>query len=329
MTLAVLGYCSDNPFNQPLTEVTVDELRKLGLSYTQSSNKITKLKARRTSVPKAMRSDCYLAPENDDKRDIVEQYLVDDRVSTISDRTDDIIKLNGAEEKLRFLNKSVLATYLGFKDETGMNMSQTVFRKQLLRLRYIKTNERARKTALCRLCVQASSFRRSIETYAPEELQDMLIVEEGVHHWWHLFYCARMQEECYQHSCLICGGDRRMTFFITRVDWWNRSDEFREAFFKLQVWLQIDNVWMPKTKEGTFQSILPELCLFVSESRIARHERNHVSQQRFAKYLKGFDVSSNEVTTVASKNHVLVIWDHSMRPATMNNRELSARGSKL
>ena len=103
VTQAMFGYCQDNPFKKPLTQITTNELMKLGLSYDQSYKKVRKMKNRKSSTPVAMRSHNILSQKNVAKRTTLERFLIDDRISTVSDRTDDVIFFNNSEERLRFL----------------------------------------------------------------------------------------------------------------------------------------------------------------------------------------------------------------------------------
>ena len=312
VTQAMFGYCQDNPYKKPLKQITSSELMKLGLTEKQSYNKVQRMKSRKTSEAVPMRSHNILAPKNVEKRTNLERFLNDDRISTVSDRTGDVLTINGVEERLRFLNQSVLASFLKYKFETNDAMSESVFRKELLRLRYIKTNRRERLTALCRICTQSSSYKKSIDAYSSHDFQDFMMETEGMH-WWNLFYCYPLTEDCYSHKCTTCGNKNRHIFFINRVNWFGRPETFRQGEFTIQTWKKIEGVWKTVRKDGSFQECLPEICQFINETKIANHERNRKNQGYFFNYLKGYDYDTRQTTTIVKRDHIYIRFDHGMR----------------
>ena len=317
------GFVSDNPFEADLKEFTVSDFMKLGLSNKQAHNKIRRLKNRTTAEHKPMRSDSYKNEENNDTKNLVYQFLSQESVSTISDRCDESILIDGERQSLRFLNQSVAQTYQRFQSEVHV-ISESLFRKYLILFKDIKTNRRRRRTAVCLKCTQANSFGRSLETFAPESFRDYVKYDLDIDIWYKMFYCNELSSECLSHTCRNCSKDQRMSFFLRKVDWGHMNEEVREAVFAIQVWQQLDGIWTPVVISGSFDELLPRFCLFVEESKIALHHKVLHNQELFFRQLKGFDMERNEVVTIVKKGHVLIKFDQSMRPLTTNSRELQS-----
>ena len=317
------GFVSDNPFGADLKEFTVSDFMNLGLTNKQAHNKVRRLKNHSTAEQKPMRSDSYKNEENNDTKNLVYQFLSQESVSTISDRCDESILIDGERQSLRFLNQSVAQTYQRFQSEVRM-ISETLFRKYLILFKDIKTNRRRRRTAVCLKCTQANSFGRSIETFAPEAFRDYVKYDLDIDVWYKMFYCSELSPECVNHTCCICSKDQRMSFFLRKMDWGNMEEEVREAVFAIQEWQQVDGIWTPVVISGPFDDILTRLCYFVEQSKIALHHKVLHNQELFIRRLKGFDMETNEVVTVVRKGHVLLKFDQSMRPQCTNSRELQS-----
>ena len=84
------------------------------------------------------------------RNQMVTQFLEEDFISTVSDRSLDQRLIDGQQETLRFLNQSIQATHQLLGETTGIVISESVFRQLLVKNKHIKTNSRQRKTAVCR-----------------------------------------------------------------------------------------------------------------------------------------------------------------------------------
>ena len=177
------GYSSDNPFAAELKKFTVKDFMSLGLSNKQAHNKIKRLNERQTAEQKPVRSDSYKNEDNVETKNLIYRFLTQEGVSTLSDRCDESVLIDGERQSLRFLDRSVACTFQKFRSEVE-GVSEYVFRKHLLSFKDIKTNRRRRRTAVCLKCTQANSFGRSLETFAPEHFRDYVKYDLDIDIWY-------------------------------------------------------------------------------------------------------------------------------------------------
>ena len=98
-----------------------------------------------------IRKDSFKSPNQSGRNAVVERFLSEDYISTVSDRSEDQRIVNGERESLRFLDRSVKACYQLLAESTGVVMSETTFRKVLALNKHVKKGgQRKRRTAACR-----------------------------------------------------------------------------------------------------------------------------------------------------------------------------------
>ena len=98
-----------------------------------------------------IRTDSFKSPNQSDRNAVVERFLSEDFISTVSDRSEDQRMVNGERESLRFLDRSVKGSYQLLSESTGVVMSETTFRKILALNKHVKKGgKRKRRTAACR-----------------------------------------------------------------------------------------------------------------------------------------------------------------------------------
>lgn len=308
--LAMFGFAQTRPFNHEQEQFTVSMFKGLGLTKNQADGRIKRLSERRVSIMKPLRDDSFKSSENVARNELIRNILCDEEISIISDRKEDTRIVNGREEPLRFLIKSVEDTYELVKSKSGLNFSESLFRKILSLFPEIKNNRRVRMTAQCERCLVSGNIERSLEQFGTDELVCKLFYDQGVRSWFDYWYCQEKTESCYTHKCRVCGNGKKMAFFLERIGWsTDLSEETRSAYFLVQLWTKRDGVAVPEAFSGSFSEILPRITLFIEESKIAAHKRVLKIQTRYLKTLKGFDFTENEVKTVVSENTVLLKWD--------------------
>ena len=97
------------------------------------------------------RKDSFKSPNQTERNAVVERFLSEDYISTVSDRSEDQRMVNGERESLRFLDRSVKACYQLLLESTGVVMSEATFRKILALNKHVKKGgKRKRRTAACR-----------------------------------------------------------------------------------------------------------------------------------------------------------------------------------
>ena len=126
------------------------DLRDAGYSDLQAKSLIERLKKDPEFPEKKTRADSYKSPKQSERNMIVAQFLEEDHVSTVSDRESDQRIVDGQLVTLRFLERSIQATHELLKEQTGLVISESVFRQLLVKNKHIKHGRRERKTACCK-----------------------------------------------------------------------------------------------------------------------------------------------------------------------------------
>ena len=129
------------------------DLRDAGYSDLQARKLLERL-GDREFPEKKVRADSHKNPAQTQRNDMVTQFLEEDSISTVSDRTSDQRLMDGQHVTLRFLNFSVQATHQLLSEMTGIMLSESVFRQLLVKNKHIKTTSRQRKTAVCRQMIK-------------------------------------------------------------------------------------------------------------------------------------------------------------------------------
>ena len=83
------------------------DLTAVGFEYRDALNLLRSLRDNPTPNPKKMRSHCYKSPNMADRNNDVVRALEMDFVSTVSDRSEDNVMMDGVVTPLRFLDQSV------------------------------------------------------------------------------------------------------------------------------------------------------------------------------------------------------------------------------
>ena len=125
-------------------------MRDAGYTDNQAKSLITRLKKGREFPVKKTRADSYKSPKQSQRNAIVAQFLEEDHISTVSDRSDDQRIVDGQHVTLRFLQRSIRATHELLSEQTGLVISESMFRKLLVKNKHIKHGRRERKTACCK-----------------------------------------------------------------------------------------------------------------------------------------------------------------------------------
>ena len=125
------------------------DLRDAGYSDVQAMNLLRRLKDQ-VFPEKKTRADSYKCPKQSQRNTIVAQFLEEDHISTVSDRASDQRIVDGQHVTLRFLQRSIRATHELLSEQTGLVISESIFRKLLVQNKHIKHGRRERKTACCK-----------------------------------------------------------------------------------------------------------------------------------------------------------------------------------
>ena len=128
-------------------------MRDAGYSDNQARNLLDRL-GKREFPERKVRADSHKSPAQMQRNEMVTQFLEEDFISTVSDRTSDQRVMDGQHVTLRFLNHSVQATHQLLSQMTGISLSESVFRQLLVKNKHIKTGARQRKTAVCRKMIK-------------------------------------------------------------------------------------------------------------------------------------------------------------------------------
>ena len=126
------------------------DLRNAGFTDPQAKNLLLRMKETQF-VKTESRKDSYKSSNMTERNEVVERFLVEDYISTVSDRAEDQRLINRERESLYFLDRSVKGTYQLLAEKTGLVMSESTFRKILTLNKHIKKGgKRKRRTAACR-----------------------------------------------------------------------------------------------------------------------------------------------------------------------------------
>ena len=126
------------------------DLRSCGFTDNQAKSLLVRMKDSQFTKAE-IRKDSYKSVNQSERNTVVERFLSEDYISTVSDRSEDQRIVNGERESLRFLDRSVKASYQLLSESTGVVISETTFRKLLAINKHVKKGgQRKRRTAACR-----------------------------------------------------------------------------------------------------------------------------------------------------------------------------------
>ena len=125
------------------------DLRDAGYSDVQAKSLMRRLKDNEFPEKKT-HAHSYKSPKQSQRNTIVAQFLEEDHISTVSDRASDQRIVDGQHVTLRFLQRSIRATHELLSEQTGVVVSESIFRKLLIQNKHIKHGRRERKTACCK-----------------------------------------------------------------------------------------------------------------------------------------------------------------------------------
>ena len=150
MKQTAFGYGDSSFYGLELEPFDRKGLRDAGYSDTSAYNLLERLRKNPEFPEKKTRADSYKSPKQSERNMIVAQFLEEDHVSTVSDRASDQRIVDGQLVTLRFLERSIKATHELLSDQTGLVISESVFRQLLVKNKHIKHGRRERKTACCK-----------------------------------------------------------------------------------------------------------------------------------------------------------------------------------
>ena len=144
------GHAETSFYGLELDKFERKDLRSAGFTDLQAKNLKQNMKENRFTKTET-RKNSYKSPHMTERNAVVERFLMEDCISTVSDRSEDQRLVNGERESLYFLDRSVKATHQLLAEKTGVVMSETTFRKVLSLNKHVKKGgRRKRRTAACR-----------------------------------------------------------------------------------------------------------------------------------------------------------------------------------
>ena len=144
------GHAETSFYGLELDRFERKDLKDAGFTDSQAKSMLERMKDGRFKKTE-IRKDSFKSQNQRERNEVVERFLVEDFISTVSDRSEDQRIVNGQRESLHFLDRSVKGTYQLLSESTGVVMSEATFRKVLALNKHIKKGgKRKRRTAACR-----------------------------------------------------------------------------------------------------------------------------------------------------------------------------------